>query len=134
VKIKVQVVIEYENEEPETVVEEISCLERDTLSLETLGLTLAEGKEILASIQEKFIRHQVAGFIEQHRYCGRCHRPHRRNGYQTITYRTLFGNLKFKGRRYYRCTCQAHEIKTFSPIAQLISERTAPEFTYLQAK
>lgn len=74
-KIKVQVVIEYENEEPETVVEEISCLERDTPSLETLGLTLAEGKEILACIQEKIVRHQVADFIEQHRYCDHCHQP-----------------------------------------------------------
>jgi hypothetical protein len=134
VKIKVQVVIEYENEEPETVVEEISCFERDTPSLETLGLTLAEGKEILACIQEKLVSHQVADFMEQHRYCDHCHQPHRRNGYQTITYRTLFGTLKLKGQRFYRCTCQAHETKTFSPVVQLISERTAPEFTYLQAK
>jgi hypothetical protein len=30
----------------------IACLERDEISLETLGLTLAEGKTILKAIQQ----------------------------------------------------------------------------------
>jgi hypothetical protein len=72
--------------------------------------------------------------MSQHRRCNHCHQSQRRNGYQIITYRTLFGDLKLKGQRYYHCECQPNQTKTFSPIAELISERTAPEFSYLQAK
>jgi len=32
----------------------IACLERDEIALETLGLTLAEGKTILKAIQQAF--------------------------------------------------------------------------------
>jgi hypothetical protein len=64
VKIRVQVVIEYEDESSETIVEEICCLQRDKPSLETLGLTLAEGKEILAQLQKEIITYQVADYID----------------------------------------------------------------------
>ena len=59
-KIKVQVVIEYENETTETVVEEIGCLQRAAPSIEALGIRLDEGKAILANLQESVIAHQVA--------------------------------------------------------------------------
>lgn len=133
-KIKVQVVIEYEDETTETVVKEIGCLQRAAPSIETLGIRLDEGKAILANLQESVVAHQVAEHMKKHEYCGHCHQPHRRNGHQTITYRTLFGKLKVKGRRFYRCVCQEHSSQTFSPIAALFSERTAPEFSYIQTK
>jgi hypothetical protein len=34
----------------------------------------------------------------------------------------------------YECGCQASARKSFSPLAQLLSERTAPEMAYLEAK
>lgn len=50
-----------EQEGPEApVVEEIACLCRGDLRPETLGLTLAEGKQLLAQIQEKRGAHQAA--------------------------------------------------------------------------
>ena len=49
-KIKVQLIVEYEDDE-EPVVEEIGCLCRGDLLPETLGLTLQEGKDLLAKIQ-----------------------------------------------------------------------------------
>jgi len=134
VKIKVQVVIEYEDETTETVVEEISCLQRAAPSLETLGISLAEGKTVLANLQECVVAHQVAEHMKKHQHCTHCHHPRRRNGHQTITYRTLFGKLKVRGQRFYHCACQKQTAQTYSPIATLISERTAPEFSYIQAK
>jgi hypothetical protein len=134
VKVKVQVVIEYEDDASTTLTEEIHCFDRQEATLETLGLTLAEGKEVLSHLQKAMITHQVAEHMSQHRRCNHCHQSQRRNGYQIITYRTLFGDLKLKGQRYYHCECQPSQTKTFSPIAELISERTAPEFSYLQAK
>ena len=133
-KIKVQVVIEHDNETSETIVEEIGCLERGMPSLETLGLTLAEGKNILARLQEQVVKQQVRKHVQQFQVCEHCQQSRRRNGRQQITYRTLFGMLKLSGQRYYHCSCQPQENKSFSPIASLVTERTAPEFRYLQAK
>ena len=71
-KIKVQVVIEYENETTETVVEEIGCLQRAAPSIEALGIRLDEGKAILANLQESVIAHQVAEHMKKHEYCKNC--------------------------------------------------------------
>ena len=129
-KIKIQVVIEHE----ETIEEEISCLQRGNPSLETLGLTLAESKEILANLQERIVKQQVAEHVQQFQVCEHCRQPRRRNGRQKITYRTLFGNLRLSGQRFYHCPCQPQTTRSFSPIAGLVPERIAPEFRYLQAK
>jgi hypothetical protein len=48
-KIKVQIVIEHD-EVDEPIVDQIACLCRGDLLPETMGLTLAEGKEILANM------------------------------------------------------------------------------------
>ena len=49
-------------------------------------------------------------------------------------YRTLFGKLRLPSVRLYHCVCQPHPTRTFSPLAQLLSERTAPELLYLETK
>jgi hypothetical protein len=36
--------------------------------------------------------------------------------------------------RLYNCACQPHLTRTFSPLAHLLSERTAPELLYLESK
>ena len=133
-KIKIQVVIEHEDETLETIEEEISCLQRGSPSLETLGLTLAESKEILANLQEQIVKQQVAEHVQQFQVCEHCRQQRRRNDRQTITYRTLFGNLRLSGQRFYHCPCRPQTTRSFSPIAGLLPERTAPEFRYLQAK
>ena len=133
-KIKIQVVIEHEDKTLETIEEEISCLQRGTPSLETLGLTLAESKELLANLQEQIVKQQVAEHVQKFQICAHCRQPRRHNGRQTITYRTLFGNLRLSGQRFYHCLCLPQTAKSFSPIAGLVPERTAPEFRYLQAK
>jgi hypothetical protein len=47
-------------------------------------------------------------------------------------YRTLFGKLRLPGVRFFHCECQPHASRTFSPLAQLLTERTAPELLYLE--
>jgi hypothetical protein len=63
-KIKVQIVVECDELE-EPLVEEIACLCRGDLLPETMGLTLAEGKELLANVQAAMVRHQAEEFVEQ---------------------------------------------------------------------
>ncbi len=51
-KVKVQVVSI--TDDGQETMRELACIERDDLTPETLGLTLAEGKAILQSLQQVF--------------------------------------------------------------------------------
>ena len=70
-KVKVQIMIEYDGDSP-PIVEEVGCLCRDDLLPETLGLTLNEGKELLASIQKTMVTHQADEYAEKQRFCPHC--------------------------------------------------------------
>jgi hypothetical protein len=52
-KIRIQIVVEHD-ELDESITEEIACLCQRDLLPETMGLTLTEGKELLANIQDNF--------------------------------------------------------------------------------
>jgi hypothetical protein len=132
-KVKVQVIIEDESDSP-LIVQEVACLCRGDLLPETLGLTLAEGKHVLAQIQEKIVAHQAAEYVEQQRLCPACGRTLGNKDTHEIIYRTLFGNLHIDSPRLYTCSCQLQEKRSFSPLAELLPERTAPELHYLQVK
>jgi hypothetical protein len=135
VEIKIQVIIQLdgaENEQP--VVEEIICLTREELRSETVGLNLLEAKEILASIQKTLVTQQVEQFIKQNQNCPVCNDLYAKKGEHNLVYRTLFGKLDLKSPRFYHCWCQKAKTKSFSPLAGLLPERTAPEFLYLQSK
>jgi hypothetical protein len=49
--------------------------------------------------------------------------------------RTLFGKLRLDSLRLYHCErCSKEEYRSFSPLAQLLTDRTAPELAYLENK
>ena len=132
-KVKIQVIIESESNE-KTVTDEIACLQRGDLSDETLGLTLAEAKDLLASVQEKMVNYQTEEYIQQQRNCPQCGNVRTRKGQHEIVFRSLFGKLKLHSPRLYTCSCQTQSQRSFSPLAECLSERTAPELLYLQTK
>ncbi len=131
-KVKVQIVIEHEAF-AEPIVEEVACLSRGDLLPETLGLTLDEGKELLANIQTKLVSHQAAVYVEEQRPCPHCGQRRSNKGSHEIIFRSLFGKLRILSPRLYTCPCQ-HRKRSFSPLAEHISARSAPELLYLQSK
>lgn len=50
-RIRVQVIIESDQEVRPPHVKEVACFQRGTLSPETLGLQLSEAKQMLAAVQ-----------------------------------------------------------------------------------
>lgn len=132
-KVKIQITIETDQNEG-LITEEIASLQRNYLTSETLGLTLAEAKEMLASLQTTMVRHQAAEYVRQQRSCPDCGQIRSRKGTHQIVYRTLFGKLKLQSPRLYTCACQPRSQKSFSPLSELLLERTAPELRYLQTK
>jgi hypothetical protein len=132
-KVKVQIVIE-QGGDAAPIIEEVACLCRDDLRPETLGLTLDEGKELLARIQETMVTQQAADYVEEQRPCPHCGKQRGDKGKHELVYRSLFGKLHSLSPRLYTCTCRPQARRSFSPLAELLPERTAPELLYLQSK
>ncbi len=133
-KVRIQVVIESENGEPEKV-EEIARLERGALRQEELGLTLAEAKALLHNMQQAMVTEQIAQYLKSFEICPDCGMRRARKGQHGLIYRTLFGKFNLNSPRFYDCRCQHHRGRpSSSPLAALLSTHCAPELLYLQTK
>ena len=133
-KIKVQLIIESDNGNTKTI-NQIEEWQRDEpLQPSNLGLTLAESKQLLGNIQKTLVEEQIKQYQERQSLCTECGQKLRHKGAHSLTYRTLFGTLKLNSQRLFHCPCQKREQKSFSPLAALLSERTAPERLYLESK
>jgi hypothetical protein len=102
--------------------------ERGRLQPETLGLSLAEARSILAGLEQSLVERPVAAFIVQEKRCPRCGQLRACKDCQSIVIRTPFGKLKLVSPRLYRCRCEGCEgRKSFSTLAGLLPECTSPE-------
>lgn len=132
-KMRIQVVIEAENGEPEKV-EEIARLERGALHPEELGLTLAEAKVLLHGMQQAVVTEQIVEYLEKFKTCPDCGAHRTRKGRHPLVYRTLFGKFNLVSPRLYDCPCQNHGRHSSSPLAELLSSHCAPELLYLETR
>jgi len=115
-------------------VQEVVRIERDEVAMETLGLTLAEGKLILKRIQEGVVQEQIQDALLRRRNCPECGQARHRKGHPDITIRTLFGNIELQSPRLEHCRCPPHAEKTFRPVQAILPEHTSPEMLYLEVK
>ena len=132
-KVKVQLIIEAEDGSGE-VLQEVAQWNRGALRPEQLGMTLAEAKQLLQGVQQAMVRQQVSEYITQQSTCSCCNKIRGRKGQHEILFRTLFGKLTLNSPRFYECRCQGKGRISSSPLAELLSERTAPELMYLETK
>ena len=124
-KVTVQVVTR--SDDGEESLREVACVERTDLTPTTLGLSLAEGKTILQTIQEVVVEWQMQGYLDQQRHCPQCGNLRPSKGVHHTVFRTVFGSLPIESPRLTHCACQAHDTHSFSPLAALLPEHTTPE-------
>ena len=77
---------------------------------------------------------QVKDFIKEQRTCSECGKKRTIDGYHNLNYRTLFGKLVVKSPRLNECICKTNKRISFSPVSLLLTERTSPELSSLEAK
>ncbi len=138
-RLSVQVVIEPDDEEADQdqqspVVHEVATIERGDLTVDTLGLQMAEAKLLLQRVQEVLIDEQARGCLAEQIACPQCSRPRAHKDSKTIVMRTLFGTVHLGSPRWRHCSCQHQPTRTFSPLAAALPERTTPELRYLESK
>src|SRR5579884_2346820 len=111
---------------------EMIVLERGPLAMETLGLTLAESKALLHQVQAYVVEQQAASYLEEHRACPQCGRPHTSKEQGQNRVHTVFGPVAVPNPRWHRCACQPAGPKTFRPTANWLNSQTSPELLYLE--
>ena len=114
--------------------DELACPERTVLGPATAGLSLDEGKLLLATCQKHMISAQVRDYEDMARSCPECATPRTVKCASAIILRTLFGALTIPCRRLYHCRCERTGRSSFSPIAVLFPERSTPELVYIQTR
>ena len=95
-KLRVQVVIEadgHEDAEHRSVVHEVAQIDRDALSVDTLGLQLEEAKNLLQKVHAVLIDEQVRTCLAEQVACPRCSRARAHTDTKTSVTRTLFGTF-----------------------------------------
>ena len=133
-KFTVQVVL-HADDETETVVSEAFILQREEpLTSDTLGLRLAEAKDLLAAVQDTLVSHQVSTTLSAQAGCPDCGAARRHKDSRPLVMRTLFGRLGLDSPRWWHCGCSPRAARTFSPLASILPERTTPELSSLQAR
>jgi hypothetical protein len=133
VKFKIQVVVESESGETQ-LIQEVLQIEKGNLQPENLGLTLAQGKELLLQTQHSIVNQQITEYQKQQELCSHCGKKLLHKDKRTITHRTPFGKLKLQCQRLFNCACTKQATRSFNPVANLLKERTSPELLYLESK
>jgi hypothetical protein len=102
--------------------------------LEVIGLCMKDSKDLLGRLQYAVVEAQAAAYVNRHRCCSACGRSLRGKGQYPIVFRTAFGHVPLASPRFYRCRCHPADSRTFSPLADLFTEHTAPELLYLETR
>ena len=134
-KFTVQVIVHPDDDtEASPVVREVFAFDRDDLAPDTLGLQIAEAKDLLAAVQDTVAGQQAGAAIARQVACPHCGRARRHKDTRTIVVRSLFGALQLPSPRWWHCGCRDQPTRTFQPLAGLLPERITPELAYLQAR
>jgi len=123
-RVRVQVIVEGDDETP-SVVHEVAHIERGDLHIDTLGLHLAEAKDLLRKVQEVVIAEQVSSCFVNQVACPQCH--------QARVARTpppsFCGPLRHAPpaqSALVHCSCQPQPTRTFSPLAAALPNARHP--------
>ncbi|MBV8613487.1 MAG: ISKra4 family transposase, partial [Acetobacteraceae bacterium] len=115
--------------------EEVAAFEKATERPEDVGLSLADGKALLAAVQRRVVQAQTGSWTARHRCCEACGARRRSKGNYPVVFRTLYGDVHLASLRLHRCSCRRDERPaTVSPLQDLLSSHVAPERLYLEAR
>jgi hypothetical protein len=115
----------------------VAVVKRQDRSVADLGLTLAEGRALLAEVQSVLVLQQTAGWIAGELACLRCGAMLAHKDSRSIVIRTVFGKVEVPSPRLRACRCAATQREprgSVSPLTKAVPQRVTSELQYLQAK
>src|SRR3954468_12512142 len=115
---------------------ELACIERhEDVGLAELGLRLDEAKRLTAALQAQVVPAQMAALGECPRACEACGRKLAAKGHYRARFRSLFGDVPVRVRRWFVCPCRggAGEAKSVTAL-DFGGDAVAPELAYVTAR
>ena len=132
-RVKLQLVMCNDEGDEETVTDVIT-LTKNHQRIEHLGLSLAEAKELLSTLQRHLLQQQVDTFLGTCSTCPACGTPLKLKARSSRWFRTLFGTFQFDSPRLEHCDCTWRTTSSFRPLSTLLTESVAPELLYMESK
>ena len=114
-RVKLQLVICNDQGDEETVTDVIT-LNKNNQRLEHLGLTLAESKQLLSTLQRQLLQQQITTFLDTRSTCPDCGMPLKLKARGSRSFRTLFGTYKLSSPRLEHCDCTRCKTSSFRPL------------------
>src|SRR6266705_6461519 len=132
-RVKLQLVRCSDTGQEETVTDVIT-LDKDNRRIEHLGLTLAEAKQLLRTLQQHLLQQQVDTFLDRCATCADCGALRKVKAHASRSFRTLFGTYNLYSPRLEHCDCARRKTSSFRPLSALLTESVTPELLYMDAK
>jgi len=132
-RVKLQLVL-CSDEGQEEIVTDVMTLNKNSQCIEHLGLTLAEAKQLLSTLQRHLLQQQIDTFLDRCATCADCGALRKVKAHASRSFRTLFGTYKLYSPRLEHCDCTRHKTSSFRPLSALLTESVAPELLYMEAK
>src|ERR1700730_8956781 len=115
----------------------LAVVDRPDCCLAELGLTLAEGRSLLAKVQTELISKQVQRWLSGQTQCQSCGAALIHKDSRSTVLRTVYGKVTVKSPRLWSCACQGTAQtpqRVVHPLSKALPRRVTLELEYLQAK
>jgi hypothetical protein len=106
----------------------------DEYSPGTVGLTLAEGKLVLAGLQHHLVQAQTEDHCCRRRRCQRCGALRPIKDKRSRRLLSLFGTVNVSAPRFEPCRCAVTRRQTLSPVSEIMPDRCTPEYERVVAE
>jgi hypothetical protein len=97
-------------------------------SAETLGLTLAQAKLLLAELQRHLVQAQTEEYCRSRRRCPRCGAQRPLKDRRPRQLRSLFGVVAVRAPRFAPCRCSVGHRQILSPVGEIMPDRCTPDY------
>jgi hypothetical protein len=104
------------------------------LDFDPLGLTLGDGKALLAGVQRHLVQARVSEYCAVRRPCPRCRHLRALKDTRTRRLNSLFGTIEVPAPRLRPCPCAVTARSTLCPASELMPDRCTPEYERTLAK
>jgi len=94
----------------------------------TLGLSLEEGKAVLAAVQRHLVTAQVDEHCRSRRRCDRCGAQRPLKDQRPRRLISLFGVMEVRAPRFGPCRCGVACRRSATPVAEIMPDRCTPEY------
>ena len=132
-RVKLQRVMCSDDGQEDTITDVVT-LRKDSQRIAHLGLTLREAQQLLNTIQQRLLPHQVDAFLDACATCPDCGTLLKAKGAHPRPCRTLFGTFKLARPRRFLCPCHRRKPTTCRPLTALLPASVAPELLCMETK